>query len=150
MRLVGFRQRVNGPAAEPEHGATSAPVENAGGRLLFAVVSHGHKDDGLTVFQGRVVNPKRLAFECPTALQHPQRTRPKPQSSAFKVEQTGSFAPAEHIDSSQVEACLFQLAQTLRRPAGSASVGARPASLGISRLGDATGHVKAAEEVKRP
>jgi hypothetical protein len=45
-------QRVNGPAAEHEHGATPAPVEDAGGRLLFAVVSHGHKDDGLIVSQG--------------------------------------------------------------------------------------------------
>ena len=61
--------------------------------LLLAVVSHRHKDDGLTVSQGRIVNSQRFALECPSALQDPQRTRPNALSNALKVKQTGSFPP---------------------------------------------------------
>ena len=61
--------------------------------LLLAVVSHRHKDDGLIVSQGRIVNSQRFSLECPTALQHPQRTRPKALSSALKV-QAGGLLPA--------------------------------------------------------
>ena len=82
--------------------------------LFLAVVSNRHKDDGPIVFQGRIVNPQRFPLECPAALQHPQHPRPKAQSSALKVQQTGSFRPAEHIHSTQVEPRLFQLGQCRR------------------------------------
>ena len=52
--------------------------------LLLAVVSHRHKDDGPIVSQGRIVNSQRFPLECPTALQHPQHTRPKALSSALE------------------------------------------------------------------
>ena len=77
--------------------------------LLLAVVSHRHKDDGLIVSQGRIVNSQRFSLECPAALQRTQRTRPKALTSALKVQQADSFPPAEHIHSTQVEPRLFQL-----------------------------------------
>jgi len=89
-------------------------MEDAGGLLFFAVVSHRNEDDGLTVFQGRVVDSQRFSLECPTALQHPERTHPETLSSALKVKQSGSFRPAEHIHSGRVEPRVLQLGECRR------------------------------------
>ena len=82
--------------------------------LLLAVVSHRHKNDRLIISQGGIVNSQRFALESPTALQRTQRTRPKAQTSALKVQQADSFPPAEHVHSTQVEPRPLQLGQYRR------------------------------------